>query len=116
MCFWEFDRRYLPIECDYICDAWLKRSVVCRCTVAVMMSDTLTALVPSVSVPGSREIAQFTNEFNVRSAEDILVCRWNRLWGRVSPNAYGTTGWATVVRSQCQSVADGDVLRIACSK
>ena len=70
----------------------------------------------AMSAPLPVDIAKLKTEFHVRSKDGVLTCRWHREWGRVTPNAAGTTGWATVVRSQSPSVGEEEVIRIDCSK
>ena len=62
---------------------------------------------------GGDGIARVAGEFCVNDATDILCLSWHRLWGRVTPNDNGVTGWATVVRSLHGTVADGAIVRTA---
>ena len=56
-------------------------------------------------------IACIVGHFCVNDATDTLCLSWHRLWGRVTPNDDGVTGWATVVRSLHGTVADGTIAR-----
>ena len=62
---------------------------------------------------GSDAIARIADEFCVQAVADILCLSWHRLWGRVTPNDNGVTGWVTVVRSLHGTVADGTIARTA---
>ena len=60
-----------------------------------------------------KAIAAFTEEFCVRTGDDIVVGRWHRDRTRVIVNLNGVSGWATVVRSWKGTVTDDAVIRIA---
>ena len=73
------------------------------------------ALLPQAMALSAAQIAAITDEFCVRlrSADDILVCKWHRSWGRTSKNQNGVSGWATVVRSFKGKLEDNAVKRTA---